>query len=125
LDVYGRSAADGGQIVQWADNGGTNQQFRLAGSDGGYVRLVNRNSGKVADVRGASIADGTGVVQWSDRNGRNQQWQLVRVDGVGPASEPPAAGGVLSQVHTAGRVEIVGDAMRYSWPGVYFEGRFR
>jgi len=125
LDVYGRSAADGGQIVQWADNGGTNQQFRLAGSDGGYVRLVNRNSGKVADVRGASIADGTGVVQWSDRNGRNQQWQLVRVDGVGPASEPPAAGGVLSQVHTAGRVEIVGDTMRYSWPGVYFEGRFR
>ena len=33
--------------------------------------------------------------------------------------------GVLSQVQTAGRVEVANDAVQYSWPGVYFEGRFR
>jgi lysophospholipase L1-like esterase len=124
-DVSGKSTADGAPMVQWTDNGGTNQQFSLADSDSGYVRLVNRNSGKIADVRGASTADGASVVQWSDWNGGNQQWQLVRADGGGPTNEPPATGGVLSQVHTAGRVEVSGDTMRYSWPGVYFEGRFQ
>jgi lysophospholipase L1-like esterase len=39
-----------------------------------------------------------------------------------PAARHPA---VLSQAHTAGRVEVARDALRYSWPGVYFEGRFR
>jgi len=29
------------------------------------------------------------------------------------------------QSHTAGRVEADGGALRFSWPGVYFEGRFR
>ncbi len=39
-----------------------------------------------------------------------------------PVARHPA---VLSQAHTAGRVEVARDALRYSWPGVYFEGRFR
>jgi lysophospholipase L1-like esterase len=33
--------------------------------------------------------------------------------------------GVLAQVHTAGRVKDSGSTVQYSWPGVYFEGRFR
>jgi lysophospholipase L1-like esterase len=41
----------------------------------------------------------------------------------GPTNEPP--GDVPSQVRAAGRVKINGNTMRYSWPGVYFEGRFR
>jgi lysophospholipase L1-like esterase len=35
------------------------------------------------------------------------------------------SGKVLSQVHTAGRVKVDGGTARYSWPGIYFEGRFR
>lgn len=31
----------------------------------------------------------------------------------------------LAQLHTAGRVEAAGNSLQYSWPGVYFEGRFR
>lgn len=34
-----------------------------------------------------------------------------------------ATAGVLAQVHTAGRVKDGGNTVRYSWPGVYFEGR--
>jgi lysophospholipase L1-like esterase len=41
----------------------------------------------------------------------------------GPTSRPP--GRVLSQVRTAGRVKVNGNTARYSWPGVYFEGRVR
>ncbi|MFI8932714.1 SGNH/GDSL hydrolase family protein [Streptomyces sp. NPDC053474] len=42
-----------------------------------------------------------------------QRWQPARVTGV------------LAQAHTAGRVRDDGDAVRYSWPGVYFEGTVR
>ncbi|MFC8798587.1 SGNH/GDSL hydrolase family protein [Promicromonospora sp. NPDC057138] len=35
------------------------------------------------------------------------------------------ASDVLSQAHTAGRVKVSGDTVQYSWPGIYFEGRFR
>jgi hypothetical protein len=31
----------------------------------------------------------------------------------------------LSQVHTPGRVRAVGTGAQFTWPGVYFEGRFR
>ncbi|MDT0343621.1 SGNH/GDSL hydrolase family protein [Streptomyces litchfieldiae] len=42
------------------------------------------------------------------------------------ASPVRASGGVPAQFHTAGRVtRTAPDAVQYSWPGVYFEGRFR
>ncbi|MFE9017164.1 RICIN domain-containing protein [Streptomyces sp. NPDC007808] len=113
LDVRNHSTADHADIVQWGDTGGANQQFRLADSSDGYVRLLNRNSGKAVDVQNASMADGAKVVQYADRGGANQQWQLVRTTGV------------LTQVHTAGRVKDAGNTVQYSWPGVYFEGRVR
>ncbi|MFF8673642.1 SGNH/GDSL hydrolase family protein [Streptomyces sp. NPDC015242] len=37
----------------------------------------------------------------------------------------PDGRGVSATVHTAGRVQDAGDVLRYSWPGVYFEGRIR
>jgi lysophospholipase L1-like esterase len=40
------------------------------------------------------------------------------------ASASPSAG-VLAHVHTVGRVEADGNSVRYTWPGIYFEGRFR
>ncbi|MEV6878306.1 RICIN domain-containing protein [Amycolatopsis sp. NPDC051128] len=43
----------------------------------GYVRLVNRRSGKVLDVTGSGTADGVKVVQWTWSGGANQQWQRL------------------------------------------------
>ncbi len=43
---------------------------------------------------------------------------------VRPSASTPASG-VLSQVNTPGRVRAVGTGVQYTWPGVYFEGRFR
>ncbi|MBP2703956.1 hypothetical protein JOL79_09060 [Microbispora sp. RL4-1S] len=40
-----------------------------------------------------------------------------------PLGKPAPAS--LFRAHTAGRVEPAGGSVRYSWPGVYFEGRFR
>src|SRR6476469_6726047 len=51
LDIGNRSTADGAVVQQWTDLNGTNQQFRLADSDSGYVRLINGNSGKAVEVQ--------------------------------------------------------------------------
>src|SRR3990170_5001715 len=94
LDVYNFSTADGGAIVQWADGNGQNQQFRLADSDGGYVRLIGRQSGKAVEIQGAATTDGANVVQYADWGGANQQWQLVRIGGTTPTTptSPPPTG---------------------------------
>lgn len=85
-------------------------QAATVDTNASYV-LVNRGSGKAVEVDDASTDDGTKVVRFTDRGGTDQQGQLVR-----------AAGG-LAQAHTAGRVKDAGNTVRYSWPGVYFEGR--
>ncbi|WP_229872622.1 RICIN domain-containing protein, partial [Promicromonospora soli] len=92
-------------------------QFRVVDTDGGYVKLINRSSGKALDLWGWSTADGARISQYTDSGGANQQWQLTKVAG--------ATADVLSQVHTAGRVKASGDSVQYSWPGIHFEGRFR
>jgi len=130
IDIYQASTADGANVVQWTDTGGTNQQFRVVDTDSGYVKFINRNSGKALDLWGWSTADGARISQYTDTGGNNQQWQLIKVAGgtsPSPSSSPTSqpAGDVLSQVHTAGRVEVNGNTVQYSWPGVYFEGRIR
>ncbi|MGW6932988.1 glycosyl hydrolase family 95 catalytic domain-containing protein [Lentzea sp. NPDC054927] len=44
---------------------------------GGWCRLVNRNSGKALDVNGAGTGDGAKVIQWTSTGSANQQWQLL------------------------------------------------
>ncbi|MDU0287741.1 cellulose binding domain-containing protein [Saccharothrix longispora] len=38
---------------------------------------------------------------------------------------PQQPGDALARVHTVGRVKATANALQYTWPGVYFEGRFR
>ncbi len=48
---------------------------------GTYYRIINRNSGKVADVSGGSTADGGDIVQFTSNGQTNQQWSFVSVTG--------------------------------------------
>ena len=41
-----------------------------------YYKLVNRNSGKLADVNGGSTSDGANVIQWPSNGGSNQKWEF-------------------------------------------------
>jgi hypothetical protein len=63
-------------VVQWACNGGTNQQWRLQDAGSGYVNLIARHSSKCLDVNGAATTDGAQLVQWTCNGGTNQQWHL-------------------------------------------------
>jgi pectate lyase len=77
LETYAWSTADGGDVVQWTDLGGANQQWRFVDAGGGWYRLVNRHSGKALETYAWSTADGADVVQWTDLGGANQQWRLA------------------------------------------------
>ncbi|HEY8464110.1 MAG TPA: RICIN domain-containing protein [Bacillota bacterium] len=77
IDVKSNSVTDGGAIIQYNDNGGHNQHWRLVDLGGGYKKLINRNSGKVLEVYQGSTANAAEVVQWSDLGGANQQWLMT------------------------------------------------
>lgn len=49
---------------------------------------------------------------------------VARADQPGQGQLTPVKG-VLEHVHTVGRVKDLGTTVQFSWPGVYFEGRFR
>jgi beta-galactosidase len=73
LDNPGSSQTQGTQLIQYAPNGGANQQWRV--SDSGTI--TNVSSGMLVDVEGASDADGARIIQWSANGGTNQQWRLT------------------------------------------------
>jgi len=79
LDVYGFSTQNGGNVVQWQDLNGHNQQWQFIDNGNGTYDVKNRHSGLLLEVYQASTADGANVVQWQDLNGANQQWRLVQV----------------------------------------------
>jgi hypothetical protein len=76
LDVNGGSTAAAAGVIQYTANGGTNQQWQLAGTGGDYFKVTNRNSGQALDVNGGSTAAAAGIIQYPYSGGNNQQWQL-------------------------------------------------
>lgn len=79
LDVYAYSQSNGGNVVQWDCNGGTNQQWQLIPTDSGYYKIIARHSGKVMDVAGGSTANGALIDQWDYTGAWSQQWQPVAI----------------------------------------------
>ncbi|HEU4426818.1 MAG TPA: glycoside hydrolase family 47 protein [Pilimelia sp.] len=77
LEVPQSSTTPGTQLVQFAHNGTNTQQWTVQSVGGGFVTLVNRNSGLVAGIAGT--ASGSAVVQQAPTGGTGQQWQLVTV----------------------------------------------
>ncbi|SDE49436.1 RICIN domain-containing protein [Glycomyces harbinensis] len=81
LDVVNGSTANGAEIIQYDCHGGTNQQWQLTATGGGYYRIASQSSGKCLDVDGASTANNARVIQWTCGSGTNQQWQLRTIGG--------------------------------------------
>jgi rhamnogalacturonan endolyase len=81
LDVEESSTANGANIIQWADTGGINQQWRIISLGGGYYTLTAQHSGQVLDVNGRSTADGADVIQWPSTGATNQQWLIENMGG--------------------------------------------
>ncbi|PPS71011.1 MULTISPECIES: RICIN domain-containing protein [Streptomyces] len=73
VDVSGASMSDGANVIQWADSGALNQNWRFVPVGDGSYEIVSRNSALLMDVGG----DGTSIVQSSDDNAPSQHWTLV------------------------------------------------
>ncbi|MBB3062513.1 RICIN domain-containing protein [Microbulbifer rhizosphaerae] len=78
LDVAGASTEAGANVLQWTDNGRTNQQFTLNDLGNGYWSIIARHSGQSLDVWEWSSADGGDIRQWTSTGASNQQWQLKK-----------------------------------------------
>ncbi len=76
LGIRDMSTADGGQALQWGDNGTADHLWELI-TDGTAVRLRNINSGKVLGVQNMSTADNALVIQWADNGTADHRWTLV------------------------------------------------
>ncbi|MFF5364456.1 family 43 glycosylhydrolase [Streptomyces scabiei] len=80
-NVSGASTADGAAVVQWPDNGESNQHWAFQSTGDGYHTITCLRSGKVLDVAGSSKADGARVVQATADGRTSQQWQLRPLTG--------------------------------------------
>ena len=83
LDVPNLSKEEGVDMIQWEDNGGENQQWKLEKAekaDSDKIKCIkSRCSGLVLDIFEASREDGARVIQWGLHGDKNQQWELVEV----------------------------------------------
>ncbi|WP_141203071.1 RICIN domain-containing protein [Streptomyces griseorubiginosus] len=96
MDVYQASTADGGSVVQWPGNGGTNQQWNIVPVSGQLYKIVNRNSGKALDINGATHYRGTDLQQYTYNGGNNQLWYF----------EPTGGGYVIRNFETQQVLEV-------------------
>lgn len=62
-DVFNTSNVDGAAVIQWPNNGRSNQHWTFQSTGDGYHTITCLHSGKVLDVAGSSTADGAAVVQ--------------------------------------------------------------
>ncbi|GAA3902070.1 hypothetical protein GCM10023084_63210 [Streptomyces lacrimifluminis] len=77
---------------------------RVLPGDGTVYRLVNRNSGQVADVSGNGTDNGTGILQWPWLNQANQKWTFVST-GDGYYKIKSVSSGKLMEVAGLSRVD--------------------
>jgi alpha-galactosidase len=76
MDVDNDSTADNAAIVQWQDNGRTDQQWFVKPAAGGAVTLANATSGKLVNVPGPTTTAATPLVQFADDGKTNSRWLL-------------------------------------------------
>jgi alpha-galactosidase len=77
MDVSEDSTADAASVVQWQDNGQTDQQWYLRAAGGGYSTITNVNSGLLLNIPGPTTSSGTQLIQYHDDGNTNSRWQIV------------------------------------------------
>jgi arabinan endo-1,5-alpha-L-arabinosidase len=77
LEVANADQADGANVVQWSNLGGTNQQWDIASVGDGYYSIRAAHSGKSLDILNFSGLNGGDIRQWAYFGNPNQQWRFV------------------------------------------------
>ncbi|MDH6134174.1 hypothetical protein P3T37_003576 [Kitasatospora sp. MAA4] len=81
LDDPNHSVTAGTQLISWAANGGSNQNWVFTQQSDGSYQITNGQSGLCMDVSGGSTSAGAQVIQWTCTGGTNQRWLVTAVSG--------------------------------------------
>ncbi|MEY9947892.1 RICIN domain-containing protein [Kitasatospora sp. GAS1066B] len=81
LDDPNHSVTAGTQLITWAANGGSNQNWVFTQQADGSYQISNGQSNLCMDVSGGSTAAGAQVIQWTCTGGSNQRWTVTAVSG--------------------------------------------
>jgi len=74
-DDSGYSKSAGGAVIDYAGNGGSNQQWTFVPNGEGYFNIINVYSGLCLDVTSASTSSGALIEQYTCNSGANQNWK--------------------------------------------------
>jgi len=82
LDVPTEALWNNGTDIQQWDFGNTdNQKWFITATDGGYYKIINKQTGKALDIWLGNLDNGTAIVQWDYWAGKNQNWAISPVGG--------------------------------------------
>ncbi|WP_324618063.1 RICIN domain-containing protein [Streptomyces dysideae] len=93
------TTAEGNSVIQWTQNGGSQQQWTVTALDHGYYKLVCVRSGKALDDNGSS-SDGAVMVQRTDNGSHQQQWAITALGGGAYRLTNRHSGKVLDNANT-------------------------
>jgi len=82
---------NGTDLQQWTYAGTTNQKWLITAVDGGYFKVINKQSGKAMDIWLGEQQDGARIVQWDYFANTNQNWAISPVGGAPSASSVATA----------------------------------
>lgn len=112
LDVGGGSTSPGGNVQQWTNLDGANQQWFFEYAGNGYFYIRNRWSGLYLEVAGASTSNGANIAQFSywSPSPVHQQWRLIPTNAAVEFVAPAVPTGVTT---TANELSV-----RLNWNAV-------
>ncbi len=78
MDVFNQGQLEGVNIIQWPENGQTNQQWKFESLGNGYYKITSvLNPTFSLDVFNRGLTLGNRVIQWTYHAGTNQQWKII------------------------------------------------
>ena len=76
LDVANKSTSSGGNVVSWANNGGTNQVWAVSRNADGTYAIVNYRSGKALEAADGGTTSGSNIYQANRSSSNAQRWRI-------------------------------------------------
>ena len=70
---------NGTDMQQWDFGNTNNQKWYITTTDGGYYKIINKQTGKALDIWLGQLDDGARIVQWDYWAGINQNWAISPV----------------------------------------------
>jgi mannan endo-1,4-beta-mannosidase len=75
--VAGIFVGDRASLIQFHDNGGDNQHWRIIQVSPKQYKFINVHSGKALDIASANTADGVHLIQCTYNGNSNQMWSFT------------------------------------------------